>query len=123
MPRKDSLSLSVRTVFFSTGLRLEEYEPWRTDRQLPATRRNVKLAHNVPYRLQQREGETMDYDDWLEAQREEDEQEAQRRKDEVGMAPYGSDAYWRNAKYIIDPYRYPSRETQRKLDWLREQGY
>ena len=64
-----------------------------------------------------------DYDDWLASQAEEDEQEAQRRKDEVGMAEPGSDRYYRNARYILESYGNPNSDTKAKLAWLRENGY
>ncbi len=52
-----------------------------------------------------------------------DEEEAERRKREVGMAPYGTDEYWRNAKYILSAYKRPNAETLRKLEELRRRGY
>ena len=56
-----------------------------------------------------------DYDD--------DEQEADRRKEQVGMAPTGSDEYYENAYYILKAYTNPNEETRRKIEWLEANGY
>jgi hypothetical protein len=53
--------------------------------------------------------------DILKMEQEEDAQEAQRRKDEVGEAPYGSPEWRANAKYVLRSYRHPSEETKQKL--------
>jgi len=52
-----------------------------------------------------------------------DEAEAERRKRDVGMAPYGSDQYWKNAAYILDSYKNPNPVTAQKKRSLKENGY
>ena len=56
-------------------------------------------------------------------ERDDDELEAERRKEEVGMAPAESAAYYRNAYYILSAYARPNAETRQKLRWLEENGY
>jgi hypothetical protein len=53
----------------------------------------------------------------------EDSQEAARRKARVGMAPYGTPEYYRNAAYILRSYRVPNAETRAKLRALENMGY
>ncbi len=45
-----------------------------------------------------------DYDD--------DEPEAQRRKEKVGMAPADGNEYYENAYYILKAYKNPNEETR-----------
>ncbi len=52
-----------------------------------------------------------------------DEQEAQRRKNQVGMAPHGTRGYFEKAKYVLSAYKDPNAETRAKLQWLKENGY
>jgi len=49
---------------------------------------------------------------------EEDAEEAQRRKEEVGMAEPGTEEYDNNARYILDAYRHPNSETREKRGQL-----
>ena len=51
-----------------------------------------------------------------------DELEAKRRKKEVGMAPHGTDAYYRKAHYVLSAYTDPNKETRDKLKWLKPMG-
>jgi len=54
---------------------------------------------------------------------ENDELEAERRKQLVGKAPYGTPDYYRKAYYVLSAYQNPNKETRDKLKWLRENGY
>ncbi len=62
-------------------------------------------------------------DEDYESMEAEDAREAERRKEEVGMAEPGTDEYNRNAAYILDAYRQPNDETQEKIEELRRRGY
>jgi hypothetical protein len=53
--------------------------------------------------------------DVLEREQKEDAEEAQRRKEEVGEAAYGSPQWKANAWYVLKSYRHPSKETEQKL--------
>jgi len=65
-----------------------------------------------------------DESDSEEYSREErDADEAERRKREVGRAPYGSSDYCRNAAYILRSYSNPNSETREKLRELERRGY
>jgi hypothetical protein len=64
-------------------------------------------------------GENDEYNDDIDY----DELEAERRKQEVGMAEFGTGQYYRNAYYILKSYTKPNSETRAKLKWLEEHGY
>jgi hypothetical protein len=49
--------------------------------------------------------------------------EAERRKQERGMAPFGTAEYYRNAAYILSAYTNQNEETRQKMDWLEKNGY
>ncbi|MBN2368081.1 hypothetical protein JXC34_03605 [Candidatus Woesearchaeota archaeon] len=66
------------------------------------------------------------YDEWKEGFEQADDggrAEVERRKRQVGMAQYGTPQYWRNAKYILQGWTSPNRETQSKLEQLARKGY
>ena len=58
-----------------------------------------------------------------EEQKSRDAAEAERRKKEVGTAPYGTPQYWRNAAYVLSAYTCPNATTRAKLKSLDEHGY
>jgi hypothetical protein len=58
-----------------------------------------------------------------ETRKDEDAAEAERRKEEVGMAESGTEEYYRNAKYILKAYTHPNETTRQKLRDLEEMGY
>jgi hypothetical protein len=64
------------------------------------------------------------YEEEAEAcRRASDAAEAERRKAEVGMAPYGSDEYCRNAAYILRAYKQPNSRTSEIIEELKRRGY
>lgn len=50
-----------------------------------------------------------------EVRRHDDQREADRRKEEVGMAEPGTREYDTNARYILRAYTRPNAETREKL--------